>query len=170
MNCFGIFKTTFLSLLIFVVFQFSYAKENYKIGVVNFSYIVEAFSESKGIQQMLEKEFAPKDLALRKISDDIKKKQEEYALLTSEADKSRLEREILNLDREYSRLGAEFRQDFNLRRNEELFKIQKQITEMILTYAEENNFDLILSSGVLYAKNTLQISDDVLDQLKKTLK
>jgi outer membrane protein len=79
------------------------------------------------------------------------------------------ERRLLNLDREYARLAAEFRQDYNLRRNEELYKMQKEITDTILEYAEQNQYDLILESGMIYASDKLQLTDSILDVLRQKL-
>jgi outer membrane protein len=61
----------------------------------------------------------------------------------------------------------EFRDDFNFRRNEEFAKIQKEIINAIQKVAKENNYDVVLSEGVIFASPKVDISSLVIEYLKK---
>lgn len=164
-------KTILLILISSMVLNFAVAQTpSVKFGVVDMARLVEEYSGIKGVQNILQEEFAAKDEALRALALEVKQAQD----LTMEIDltdgtRKEHERKLLNLDREYARLASEFRQDYNLRRNEELYKMQKEITDTILEYAEQNQYDLILESGMIYASDKLQLTDSILEVLRQKL-
>ncbi len=154
-----------------IILNFATAQtSDVRYGVVDMARLVEEYSIIKGVQNILQEEFAVKDEALRTLGLELKKAQDSTIEMDL-ADNARKEheRKLLNLDREYARLAAEFRQDYNLRRNEELYKMQKEITDTILEYAEKNQYDLILESGMIYASDKLQLTDAILDVLRQKL-
>ncbi|MDH5436713.1 MAG: OmpH family outer membrane protein, partial [Gammaproteobacteria bacterium] len=67
---------------------------------------------------------------------------------------------------ELKRKQDEFREDFNIRRNEEFGKLQKRIYEAIVSHAKKEKYDLIISDGVIYASDTVDITNQVLARLK----
>lgn len=166
-----IFKTILLILMSSMVLNFAVAQtSSVRFGVVDMARLVEEYSSIKGVQSILQEEFAAKDETLRALGLELKQAQD----LTIDIDltdgtRKENERKLLNLDREYARLAAEFRQDYNLRRNEELYKMQKEITDTILEYAEQNHYDLILESGMIYASDKLQLTDSILNVLRQKL-
>jgi len=85
----------------------------------------------------------------------------------SESERKKLQRDYINKKRDLKRSQDEFREDFNFRRNEEFAKIQKNILEAIQKVAKENNYDVVLSEGVLYASPEADMSSLVIDYLKK---
>lgn len=77
-----------------------------------------------------------------------------------------LESDIRNQARELKRTSDEFREDFNLRRNEELGKFQKQVLEVINNVAKEEGFDLVVNDGAaLYASPQVDVTEKVLKRL-----
>jgi outer membrane protein len=84
----------------------------------------------------------------------------------SETQRRNLERDVVAQRRELQRSTEEFREDVNLRRNEELGKFQRQIVEIINNLAKEEGFDLIVNDGaVVYASKQVDITDKVLSRL-----
>jgi outer membrane protein len=83
----------------------------------------------------------------------------------SEANRVKLEREILSQKRDHNRMRDEYREDLNIRRNEEVAALQKKVYEVIKEYSEKMSFDLVLTQPVLYASPTVDITDDVLAKL-----
>ncbi len=84
-----------------------------------------------------------------------------------ESERKKLERDIITERRELKRSQDEFREDLNFRRNEEFAKIQKTIVETIQKVAVDNNYDVVLSEGVIYASSKVDMSQLVIDHLKK---
>ena len=58
------------------------------------------------------------------------------------------QREIENLKRRLARDQQEAREDYNLRRNEELAKLQALVREVIVELARAGNYDLVVEQAV----------------------
>jgi outer membrane protein len=85
----------------------------------------------------------------------------------NETERRRLDRESREQRRELKRAQDEFREDFNLRRNEELGKLQRLVYEAIVSLAKEEGFDLIVNDGaVIFASQQVDITDKVISRLK----
>ena len=83
-----------------------------------------------------------------------------------DSERRNLERDIIAQQRELKRAQDEFREDFNIRRNEELGSLQRQVYEAIVSLAKEEQFDLIVNDGaVIYASEQVDITDKVLKRL-----
>ncbi len=52
-----------------------------------------------------------------------------------------------------ARKQNEFVEDLNVRRNEELGRLQTTLLTEVQTYAKAQGFDLVIGDGVLYAKD-----------------
>jgi outer membrane protein len=76
------------------------------------------------------------------------------------------ERDLRRDERELARSQQEFQEDINLRRNESLGKLQRELLRQVQSYAAEQGYDLIVSEGVLYASTTIDITEQVLTGLK----
>jgi len=144
--------------------------EDYKLGAVNAIKILEQSPQADAARSAIEKEFAPRDkemVATQKRLKELEDRLVKDGAIMSEAERQKLEREVINLKRDLKRTQDEFREDFNFRRNEEFSKIQKKIVEAIQNVAKENNYDIVLSEGVIYASPKVDISDLVIEYLKK---
>jgi len=69
------------------------------------------------------------------------------------------------MSRDLQRLQREFREDLNLRRNEELAAVQERANKVIQQIAETEKFDLILQDPVVYASPRIDITDKVIKAL-----
>lgn len=146
------------------------AAADYKIGVVQAVRVLEAAPQAEAAKKKLEAEFAGKDKALVAKQKELKALEDRSAkdgAIMSESERARLERDLANVRRELKRDSDEFRDDVNFRRNEEFAKIQKQIVEAIQVIAAEQKYDLVMGEGVIFASKAVDITDLVIDRLKK---
>jgi len=74
------------------------------------------------------------------------------------------ERQLAQLARDVQRMQREFREDVNLRRNEELASLQERANKVISGIAEKEKFDLIFQEAV-YASSKIDITDKVIKAL-----
>jgi outer membrane protein len=89
-------------------------------------------------------------------------------LALTETDRRELERELRERRRELKRSEDELREDFNIRRNEELNRLQQQIFEAIVGLARSQQFDLILNQdAVIFAGERVDITSEVLLRLQE---
>lgn len=136
-----------------------------KVGVVDTHLLLERYAQIKNVNDILDKELFPLYESLRKKESELLRLREELRFDREENEQRNLERSITNLQRELERMSEDFRQEANLRKNEELYKIQKTINNAILDYANRNNYDLIIEYGLIYSKEELNITGQILEEL-----
>jgi outer membrane protein len=140
-----------------------------KIGFVNFGRLLEESPQAKAAQAALEGEFLPRQrevAAQRKsLQEKVDKLQKEAAVM-SEADRLRNEREIRDLELNVNRRFNELQEDLNLRRNEEVGRMQRALLQEVQAYARANGFQLVVSDGVLYAAEGIDITPQVVAAIK----
>ncbi len=135
-----------------------------KVGVVDLRKLVDQSSQSQKSQAELKKEFQPRETKLVNEQKELKKleeKLEKDIAVMNDADKRKLEKDLIDRGREFKRAMDEMRQDYGLRANQEMAKIQKVVQEAIQAVAKEQKFDLILVDGVAYANEALNITGEV---------
>jgi outer membrane protein len=138
-----------------------------KVGFVNTDRVFREAAPAVKAQKKLEKEFATREQDLQKLAKqarDLQAKLEKDGVTMSETDRRNKERDLANLNREFQRQQREFREDLNLRRNEELASVQERANKVIMSIAESEKFDLILQEAV-YASPRIDITDKVLKAL-----
>ena len=140
-----------------------------KIGVVNFGRLLEESPQAKAAQQALENEFLPRqrDVAAQQksLQEKADKLQKEAAVM-SEADRVRTEREVRDLELNVNRRFKELQEDLNLRRNEEVGRMQRALLQEVQAYARTNGYQLVLSEGVLFAAEGIDITPQVVAAIK----
>ena len=102
------------------------------------------------------------------VSDVIKELQaslEKDGVTMSEAERRNKERDLANLSRDLQRSQREFREDLNLRRNDELASVQERANKVIQQIAEAEKFDLILQDPVVFASQKIDITEKVVKAL-----
>jgi outer membrane protein len=137
---------------------------------VNAVKVIEEAPQGEAALKKLEAEFGPRDKKLVEMQNRIKQLEQENeknALVLKETDRRSKEHEIVILKRDLRRATQEFREDYNLRRNEELAALQKIVQKAIVEIARQDGFDLVLHEGVLYASQKTDITERILRKLGK---
>jgi outer membrane protein len=139
-----------------------------KIGFVNIPAVLEKAPQAEKAKKRLEQQFSPRDkqlVAQQKEIQSMEERMNRDASVMSASEKSNLEKDILNKKRDAKRAQQEFSEDFNVRRNEELGKLQQRIVEAIRQIAKDQDFDLLLTDGVIYANEQIDITAQVQKKL-----
>ena len=161
----------FLFSLIFVAglsLATSVSGEDLKIGFVNTDRVFKEAAPALRSQKKLQDEFAPRDQEIKAVNaqaTEVKAKLEKDGLTMVESEKRALESELARLSREIQRLQREFREELNLRKQEELKIILRIANEEIDKIAAEEKYDLILQEAV-YRSDRLDITDKVIKALE----
>lgn len=148
----------------------SVAATELKVGYVNAVKVIEEAPQGEAALKKLEAEFGPRDKKLVAMQAKVKQLEEELeknGLLMKEPERRAKEHEIVVLKRDVRRATQEFREDYNLRRNEELAALQKIVYKAIVEIAKQENYDLILHEGTIYASKRVDLTDKVLKKLGK---
>jgi outer membrane protein len=157
--------TLFLSLLMTAP---SLAAEM-KIGYVHTERVFRESQLAVKAQKKLEQEFAKRDQELQKMvkqARDLQSGLEKEALTLAESEKNRRERELANLNREIQRSQREFREDLNMRKNEEFASVHEKARKIIKDIAEKEKYDLIVEN-VVFASPRVDITEKVLKALER---
>lgn len=146
------------------------ANDSYKIGFVNTSRVLKEAPQARKVEERLKAEFEPREAQLKSkrqevldIEEQLKSTEVEISVKT----RRKLEREIRLKVSQLKFLEQEFREDQNLRRNEEIHDLQQVIANVLLKLGDSERFDLILTEGVSYVSNQIDITAQVIDLLKK---
>ena len=138
-----------------------------KVGFVNTERVFREAAPAMKAQKKLEKEFAAREQELQKMAKQAKELQvhlEREGVTISESDRRNKERDLANLNRDFQRAQREFREDLNLRRNEELGAVHDRARKTIMEIAEKEKFDLVLEEAVYFSPR-IDITDRVLKAL-----
>lgn len=162
--------TLFGMLALFLVTMNGAAFAASKIAYVEVGKVLQESPQVKAVKEKIRKEFSKRDDQLvseQKKLRKLKEKLQRDASIMSEAEGKRLERDIIARTRKLKNAQSEFQEDLALRQNEELGKLRKVIAEVIVKVAKKGGYDLVLESGVVWANDKVNITKQVLQELKK---
>ena len=137
-----------------------------KIGFVNTERVFREAAPAKRAQQKLEQLFAARNAeltGLEKRGRDLQTDLERDVSLNEAARRDK-ERQLADISQKFQRLQREIREDLNLRRNEELARVQERATRVINQIAEQEKFDLIIQEAV-FASGRIDITEKVIKAL-----
>ena len=147
--------------------SFAAAAAEMKIGFVNTERVFREAAPAKRAQQVLEREFSQRNAELTRVEKqgrDLQQELERENVTIPEAARREKERQLADISRNFQRLQREIREDLNLRRNEELARVQERATRAINQIAEQEKFDLIIQEAV-FASSRIDITDKVIRAL-----
>lgn len=138
-----------------------------RIGFVDQERITRESVPADRASKQLEKEFAPRAQEMQRRETQIKSLQaqlEKDSLTMNESDRRGREQELGRLTLDYQRMQREFREDLNLRRNQELGALAERANRVIKQIAESEKYDIILIEAA-YRSPKIDITDRVLKAL-----
>ncbi|HET7731692.1 MAG TPA: OmpH family outer membrane protein [Usitatibacter sp.] len=138
-----------------------------KIGFVNTERVFREAAPAKRAQQVLEREFSARNSELGKLEKqgrDLQTELERDNVTMTETARREKERQLADISRNFQRLQREIREDLNLRRNEELARVQERATRVINQIAEQEKYDLIIQEAV-FASGRIDITEKVIKAL-----
>jgi outer membrane protein len=138
-----------------------------KIGFVDVERIRRESPPAERASKQLEKEFAPRAQELQRREGQIKTLQgqlEKDAVTMSESERRSKEQELSRASVDFQRMQREYREDLNMRRNQELASLFERADRVIKQIADAEKFDLILQEAV-FRSPRIDITDRVIKAL-----
>ena len=138
-----------------------------KIGYVDVERIRRESAPAERASKQLEKEFAPRAQELQRREVQIKTLQaqiEKDGMTMSESDRRSKEQELSRMSVDFQRMQREYREDLNMRRNQELGALFERADKVIKQIADAEKYDLILQEAV-FRSARIDITDRVLKAL-----
>jgi outer membrane protein len=140
---------------------------DFKVGVVDTERVLRESAPAMKAESKIEKEFSGRDQEIKKLMKQAKELQAELDRddgKPADPERRNKERELTAMNVDLQRMQREFREDLNLRKNEELAIVLEQANKAIQAIAEEGKFDLILQEAV-YRNPKIDITDLVIQHL-----
>src|SRR3989338_3078100 len=120
---------------------------DFMVGVVDTERILRESAPAVRAEKKIETEFSGRDQEIKKLMKQAKELQsllERDGSKLSDNDHRNKERELTAMNVNLQRMQREFREDLNLRKNEELSIVLEQANKAIQAIAEAEKYDLIL--------------------------
>jgi len=140
---------------------------DFKVGVVDTERVLRESVPAMKAEKKIEKEFSGRDLEIKRMMKQAKELQtllETEGGKLSDADHRNKERELTAMNVNLQRMQREFREDLNLRKNEELAIVLELANKAIQSIADTEKYDLILQEAV-YRNPKIDITDKVIKYL-----
>ena len=138
-----------------------------KVGYVNTQRLFRDAPVAIKAQKKLDAEFSKRNQDLQKQAKTIQSLQESLekdAVTMAEKDRLVKERELGEQTRDFQRKQREFREDLNLRQNEEMAAVLERANKVIKQIAEAEKYDLVVQDAV-FVSQRLDITDKVIKAL-----
>ena len=141
-----------------------------KIGYVDLKRVLDEAPQMVESRAKLEREFSARDGAIKSAEQKLtalKQRYERDNAIMSKDDAEALKREIDATERANKRMVEEARSDLATRQAAERDRNWQKMQDIIVEFARGQGYDLIEASPPLYVSPRIDITDAVLDQLKR---
>lgn len=146
------------------------AQAQSKLGYVDMKRLLDNAPQVQAGRERLQREFAARDGALKRDETrltELKTDFDRNGALLSKTDADTKKREIDALERSVKRTRDELRGELKSRSDQELDKSWQEINNTVVDYAREQGLDLVVPSPVVYADPRIDITDRVLERLRR---
>jgi len=166
-------KVVYGFLLLFLASANAIAANNLKIGFVSVERILTEAPQVDAVNTAMLERFGGKKDELKDLEKEIKTMQENYKrneLVMTEDKLNDLKKNIIGKMQSFKQKEVTLSQEVSTMRSQELAGLQKEVRDIIQNIAKSEKYDLVLSEGVVFAADKLDITDKVLSKMKKTFK
>jgi outer membrane protein len=146
------------------------AAEDAKIGYVDIQYLIENSPQAQAASQQLETQFGPRQQELQKKQQEFQQIQERLqkdGLVMGEEKRKELEQRLQELKRDIQRNQQAFREELNIQRNSAFKEVRTAVMNAVQELAREQNYDLVVGQGALYASDAVNLTERVLERMKE---
>jgi len=141
-----------------------------KVGYVEVQKILQEAPQTIEINKKLEKEFNVRSDKLKTDIKTLNDRQTAFnkdSLTMKDSEKESKAKGLDQLRIDNQRKDRELKEDFNIRKNEELAALQDQVNKAVTSVAKAEGYDLVVYNGVAYANEKIDITDKILKSLGK---
>lgn len=158
-----------IALMLACASSFAASAQELKVGYVNSERVLREAEPAKRAQAKLEAEFGKREKDLNDQNTALRAQAEKLdrdSPTLSEAEKTRRQRELVELDRDLQRKHREFQEDLTNRKNEELSSVAERANRTIKAIGDAEHYDIILQDQlVIYFSGRVDLTKKVIDAL-----
>ena len=169
-----IFKKNFFLIIIFFIFSGSNLWSSEKIAFLDVELLINKSKPALVIIKKIEKIRDQETKKLKKIEDNLKKKNEELIKTKNLISDEELKKKISSLRDEaksFDELRKKTITELNIKKNKELNEFLKLINPIIQEYMKEKSIDMIIDKkNIFMAKSKNDITKDILEIINTKIK
>ena len=136
-----------------------------RIGYVDMKQLLDNAPQITLSRESIDREFRPQNDNI--AGDEQRLQNMRNQQQPPDSDSISLQNRIRNLELSINRRREDLRQQILFRRNEIIQELEDEINLAVATVARNRNYDLIVSSPVIYANSTVDLTQDVLNYLQQ---
>ena len=166
-------KIIIVALLAFVACGNVIAAGGLKVGFVSLNRVLTEAPQVEAVNTAMIERFGGKKQELEDLNAEIKMMNENYKrneLVMTEDKLKELQAKLIAKMQNFKKKEATLSQEVKVMRSQELAVLRKSVRDIINKIAEKDNYDLVLSEGVVFAKDDMDITEAVLEKLKAEFK
>jgi outer membrane protein len=146
------------------------AQDGLRIAYVDMQRLVDESPQTLESRARLQREFEARDALLSEDESRLaalEQRQRSEAAIMSAADAEDLDREIETLRRSVRQTRERLRTELNERAESEYRRFFQLISDSVIEFARDEGIDLIVPGPVVFASNRIDITDRVLERLRR---
>lgn len=160
----------FILLLSLMTLGHSVARAADKIGYVDMNILINNSPQILDANQSLTREFesqnneiSQQEADLQVLEDSIR---QEGNFMTPD-ELAKLQERARILERQVRRAKEDLKDAITIRNSQLVDEVQNEIKRVVADYAKANEYDVILINAILYANERIDITDEILAQLRQ---
>ena len=142
-----------------------------KTAFINQKQLLEESPQAIEANALLKQQFGEREQSLRKLAEEIQQMEKTYqtdSAIMSAEQKQKAEENIIQNKRRFQFEQQSLKEDLQSKQRELLRDVQTEIKAIIQEYGSKNGYDFIFTdAGVAYGSDAVNITQDILDELKK---
>ncbi len=165
----------FLTIFVFLTSSVSFSANVSEIGLVDFQKILQESSAGKMAQKEINRKGKELEENLNEMRDkieELKDNLEREALVMSKEKREQRQREIRIKINDFKQQKEKYKEDFQTLENQIIKKMQKEVFHIARQIGESEGYLLIMeasTAGVLYNRDTIEITDKVIKKYNEML-
>lgn len=145
------------------------AAQDIKIGVVNYAQLVLQSPQAQRVREKIQEQFSARQEELQakqeELEADVERLQRDGSVMSAEASQQ-LQDSIRERQRRLQFEQSEYQEDVEKVRQRELEALHVDVQTAVRSFAEEQNYDVIVGEGVLYATDQVNVTGQILQRLQ----
>ncbi|WP_154222159.1 OmpH family outer membrane protein [Marinicella rhabdoformis] len=142
-----------------------------KIGYVDMNILISESPQILQANQNLTAEFEAENQKISQQESDLssleKRITQEGPLMTTD-ELLKLQERARILERQVRRAKEDLKDAITIRNSQMVDEVQAELKKVVTEYAENNGFDAILINAILYVNDEVDITDEILAQLRQS--
>ncbi len=142
-----------------------------KSAFINSKVLLEQSPQAIAANTELQQQFGEREQSLRELAQSIQEMEKTYksdSAVMSDEQKKKAEDNIIQNKRRFQFEQQSLKEDLQTKQRELLQQVQVSIKSVIQAYGKEQGYDFIFTdSSIAYASDAVNITDEILEELKK---